>query len=82
MKDRRVVRVNLTSYERSPLVFERRHFRFNNLALILTADERENLIVSLQAVMRAFAELEKLYPYEPKNNNGAGLEAGNKLEKR
>ncbi len=77
-KDRRVVRVNLTSYGRqlARLVFERRHFRFNNLARILTADERESLIVSLQAVMRAFAELEKLYPYDQKNNNGTGLEAG------
>lgn len=75
-KDRRVVRVNLTSYGRqlARLVFERRHFRFNNLANILDADERESLIVSLQAVMRAFAELEKLYPLEGKQNS-VNLEA-------
>lgn len=70
-KDRRVVRVNLTSYgqQLARLVFERRHFRFNNLANILDADERESLIVSLQAVMRAFSELEKLYPLGGKNNS-------------
>ncbi len=60
-KDRRVVRVALTSYGRqlSSLVFERRSFRFNNLAQNLNAEERENLIVSLQAVMRVFEQLEK-----------------------
>ncbi|HPU01945.1 MAG TPA: MarR family transcriptional regulator [Bacillota bacterium] len=60
-KDRRVVRVNLTSYGRqlARLVFERRSYRFNNLAKHLTEEERENLIVSLQAVMRVFAQLEK-----------------------
>jgi DNA-binding MarR family transcriptional regulator len=59
-KDRRVVRVALTSYGRqlSGLVFERRSFRFNNLAQNLTSEERENLIVSLQAVMRVFEALE------------------------
>ena len=60
-KDRRVVRVNLTSYGRqlASLVFERRSFRFNNLAERLTVEERENLIISLQAVMRVFEQLEK-----------------------
>ncbi len=60
-KDRRVVRVNLTSYGRqlARLVFERRAFRFNNLAEHLTEEERENLIISLQAVMRVFDQLEK-----------------------
>ena len=60
-KDRRVVRVSLTSYGRqlARLVFERRHFRFTNLAEQLKPEERENLIISLQAVMRGFAELEK-----------------------
>ncbi len=59
-RDRRVVRVNLTSYGRqlAGLVFERRSFRFNNLAERLAEEERENLIVSLQAVMRVFAQLE------------------------
>lgn len=60
-KDRRVVRVNLTSYGRqlAGLVFERRSFRFNNLAERLSEEERENLIVSLQAVMRVFDQLEE-----------------------
>lgn len=55
-KDRRVVRVTLTSYGRqlARLVFERRSYRFNNLAQHLDPEERENLIVSLQSVMRAF----------------------------
>ncbi len=61
--DRRVVRVALTSYGRqlSRLVFERRAFRFNNLAHNLQPEEREKLITSLQAVMRVFESL------EPKN---------------
>lgn len=60
-KDRRVVRVNLTAYGRqlAGLVFERRSFRFNNLAEHLTEEERENLIISLQAVMRVFDQLER-----------------------
>ena len=59
-KDRRVVRVALTSYGRelARLVFERRSYRFNNLAQNLGETERENLIISLQAVMRAFEKLE------------------------
>ncbi len=59
-KDRRVVRVALTSYGRqlSRLVFERRSFRFNNLAQRLGEEERESLVVSLRAVMRVFEELE------------------------
>ncbi len=69
-KDRRVVRVTLTSYGRqlSRLVFERRSFRFNNLAQHLSTEERENLIVSLQSVMRVFEELEKKgAPYSSPN---------------
>ena len=60
-KDRRVVRVALTAYGRqlSRLVFERRSFRFNNLAQQLEASERENLVVSLQSVMRVFEKLEQ-----------------------
>ncbi len=59
-KDRRVVRVTLTSYGRqlARLVFERRSHRFNNLAQHLDPAERENLIVSLQSVMRVFETLE------------------------
>ncbi len=59
-KDRRIVRVSLTAYGRqlSRLVFERRSFRFNNLAQRLDPVERENLVVSLQAVMRVFENLE------------------------
>ncbi len=61
-KDRRVVRVMLTAYGRqlSRLVFERRSYRFNNLSQHLEPTERENLIVSLQSVMRVFEELEKM----------------------
>ncbi len=60
-KDRRIVRVALTSYGRqlSRLVFERRSFRFNNLAENLKPEERENLIASLQAVMRVFEQLDR-----------------------
>lgn len=63
-KDRRVVRVALTSYGRelSRLVFERRSYRFNNLAQHMKESERESLIVSLQAVMRVFEELEQIAP--------------------
>ncbi len=63
-KDRRIVRVALTSYGRqlSRLVFERRSFRFNNLAQRLDPSERESLIVSLQAVMRVFESQEKPAP--------------------
>lgn len=68
-KDRRVVRVSLTAYGRqlSRLVFDRRSFRFNNLAQRLDPIERENLIISLQAVMRVFEEHEK--PASPKEND-------------
>lgn len=70
-KDRRVVRVNLTAYGRqlARLVFERRSFRFNNLAQRLDSDERESLILSLQAVLRVYAELDELVTGEGKNNN-------------
>ncbi len=59
-KDRRIVRVALTSYGRqlSRLVFERRSHRFNNLAQRLDENERENLVVSLQTVMRVFEDFE------------------------
>ncbi len=68
-KDRRVVRVALTSYGRqlSRLVFERRSFRFNNLAEHLDPSERENLVTSLQAVMRVYEDLEQTR--EPVENN-------------
>ncbi len=74
-KDRRVVRVTLTSYGRelSRLVFERRSFRFNNLAQHLEQSERENLVVSLQSVMRVFEELEKTrVPAANNNTPGTG----------
>ncbi len=59
-KDRRVVRVSLTTYGRqlASLVFERRTLRFNNLADRLDATERQMLIQSLQSVLRGFEELE------------------------
>ncbi len=70
-QDRRVVRVTLTSYGRelSRLVFERRSYRFNNLSGHLTESERENLIVSLQAVLRVFEEMEQTRG--PVNNNNS-----------
>lgn len=71
-KDRRLVRVTLTAYGRqlARLVFERRSFRFNNLARMLSPGEREDLVLSLQAVMRAFAELES----QAKNSRPPGAE--------
>lgn len=59
-KDRRVVRVYLTSYGRqlASLVFERRSQRFRNLAQRLTPEEREILVVSVKAVLRVFEEFE------------------------
>jgi MarR family transcriptional regulator, organic hydroperoxide resistance regulator len=73
-KDRRVVRVALTSYGRqlSRLVFERRSFRFNNLAQNLNPAERENLIVSLQSVLRVFEQLDKANESNDSAENALG----------
>lgn len=71
-KDRRVVRVALTSYGRelARLVFERRSHRFNNLAQNLEESERENLIISLQTVMSVFEKHEQAgTPNNNDNNN-------------
>jgi MarR family transcriptional regulator, organic hydroperoxide resistance regulator len=59
-KDRRVVRVFLTSYGRqlASLVFDRRSQRFRNLANRLSPEEREMLIHSVKAVLRVFEDLE------------------------
>lgn len=59
-KDRRIVRVYLTSYGRqlASLVFQRRSRRFTNLAEQLTDEEREMLIVSVKAVLRVFEHFE------------------------
>ncbi|HZK24667.1 MAG TPA: MarR family transcriptional regulator [Oscillospiraceae bacterium] len=59
-RDRRVVRVYLTSYgtQLASLVFERRNKRFNHLAARLTAEEREMLVLSVKAVLRVFAEFD------------------------
>ncbi len=59
-KDRRVVRVYLTSYGRqlANLVFQRRSLRFRNLAEHISAREREMLIISVKAVLRVFEEFE------------------------
>lgn len=58
-KDRRIVRVTLTAYGRqlSRLVLEKRTHRFKSLSQHLAPIERENLIVSLQSVIRVFEEL-------------------------
>lgn len=67
-KDRRVVRVYLTSYGRqlANLVFQRRSLRFRNLADRLTPEEREMLIVSVRAVLRVFEEFELQAQTAPK----------------
>ncbi|MBS4023203.1 MAG: MarR family transcriptional regulator [Dethiobacter sp.] len=59
-KDRRVVRVYLTSYGRqlANLVFQRRSLRFRNLAERISANEREMLITSMRAVLRVFEAFE------------------------
>ena len=59
-KDRRVVRVFLSSYGRqlASLVFEQRSQRFRNLANHLSPDERDMLVHSVKAVLRVFGDLE------------------------
>ncbi len=59
-KDRRIVRVYLTSYGRqlANLVFQRRSLRFRNLAEHISPREREMLIISVKAVLRVFEEFE------------------------
>jgi MarR family transcriptional regulator, organic hydroperoxide resistance regulator len=59
-KDRRVVRVYLTSYGRqlANLVFQRRSLRFRNLAERMSDNEREMLIISIKAVLRVFEVFE------------------------
>jgi DNA-binding MarR family transcriptional regulator len=63
-KDRRVVRVYLTSYGRqlANLVFQRRSLRFRNLAERISPNERKMLIVSIQAVLRVFEEFDTRPP--------------------
>jgi MarR family transcriptional regulator, organic hydroperoxide resistance regulator len=70
-KDRRIVRVTLTAYGRqlSRLVFERRSYRFNNLAEKLKPAERENLITSLKSVLRVFEQLDHEGSAAELNNN-------------
>ncbi|HEY3313713.1 MAG TPA: MarR family transcriptional regulator [Bacillota bacterium] len=59
-KDRRVVRVSLTSYGRqlAELVNARRQRRFSELAKGLAAEEQGMLISSLRAILRVFKEQE------------------------
>lgn len=63
-KDRRVVRVFLTSYGRqlASLVFQRRSLRFSNLADRLTPEEREMLVLSVKAVLRVFEHFDTQAP--------------------
>ncbi|MBS4031554.1 MAG: MarR family transcriptional regulator [Clostridiales bacterium] len=63
-KDRRVVRVFLTSYGRqlASLVFQRRSLRFSNLADRLTPEEREMLVLSVKAVLRVFEQFDTQAP--------------------
>lgn len=66
-KDRRIVRVYLTSYGRqlASLVFQRRSRRFTNMAEQMSLEERDMLITSVKAVLRVFEHYEKR---EPNNN--------------
>ncbi len=68
-KDRRVVRVYLTSYGRqlAYLVFERRSLRFKNMYDRMTRQERESLICSLKAVLRVFEEFEAQWVKKSQN---------------
>jgi len=72
-KDRRVVRVYLTSYGKqlASLVFERRSLRFKNMYDRMTKKERDSLICSLKAVLRVFEEFEDqwLKKSQSLNNN-------------
>ena len=76
-KDRRVVRVFLTSYGKqlASLVFQRRSLRFKNLADRMTKEEREGLVCSLRAVLRVFEEFEAQWvEAQSKKNNGSAKE--------
>ncbi len=59
-KDRRIVRVYLTSYGRqlASFVFERRSLRFQKLADQLTPEERKMLVLSVKAVLRVIGSSE------------------------
>jgi len=59
--DRRVVRLHPSSYGKqlASLVIDRRTRRFQELASKLTAEEQDMLLVSLQAVLRSFRQLER-----------------------
>lgn len=59
-RDRRIVRVYLTSYGRqlAGLVFQRRSRRFTNMAEQMTLEERDMLITSVKAVLRVFEHYE------------------------
>ncbi|MBS3946849.1 MAG: MarR family transcriptional regulator [Dethiobacter sp.] len=68
-RDRRIVRVYLTSYGRqlAGLVFQRRSRRFTNMAEQMTLEERDMLITSVKAVLRVFEHYEVK---EPSNHKG------------
>jgi len=68
-KDRRVVRVYLTSYGRqlAGLVFERRSLRFKNMYERMTKKERDSLLCSLKAVLRVFEEFEDQWNKKSQN---------------
>jgi MarR family transcriptional regulator, organic hydroperoxide resistance regulator len=78
-KDRRIVRVYLTSYGRqlAGLVFERRSLRFKNMADRMSKEERNSLICSLKAVLRIFEQFEAQWiKSQPLSNNGHYLQDG------
>lgn len=82
-KDRRIVRVSLTSYGKqlARLVFERRTLRFNNLADRLSPKEREMLITSLKSVLRGFDELEASRKKKEKESGNNSEEEINKNQR-
>lgn len=73
-KDRRVVRVSLTSYGRqlAELVNARRQRRFSELAEGLSSGEQDTLISSLRAILRVFKEQEAARDRDEAAKNGDG----------
>jgi len=76
-KDRRVVRVSLTSYGRqlAELVNSRRQHRFSELAKGLSEEEQDGLIASLRAILRVFKQQEAERDRREAERNGEGATA-------
>lgn len=74
-RDRRLVRISLSSYgqQLAQLVMERRTRTFGRLAEHLTPAEQESLVLSMQALLRSWAEIEaeaRAREGEQKGENG------------